>query len=85
MCAHTFFQLIGTPTTAPGGPAGPGSPVLPWAPGGPCRVKAKKYTLQNPYSNMTEKSLKILSKFCFYLDTNAWFSLITLKKNPKHF
>lgn len=78
---------MGTPTTAPGRPAGPGSPVLPWAPGGPCRVKAKKYTLQNLYSNMIENSLKMSNTFkLLFLPGHQHLVLPDYpKKTNKHF
>lgn len=68
---------MGTLTTAPGGPAGPGRPVLPWAPGGPCREE--KIHSHTRYKSSLDCYVTVQCGKLFYLDTNTWLALITLR------
>lgn len=71
--------FMGTLTTAPGGPVGPGRPVLPWAPGGPCGEKKFTYKLQICHTSSLDCYVTVHCGKLFYLDTNTWLSLITLR------
>ena len=70
---------MGPLTTAPGGPAGPGRPVLPWAPGGPCGEKKFTHILQICHTSSLDCYVTVHCGKLFYLDTNTWLSLITLR------